>query len=398
MDIPGLDLMPWPAPSALLLLLAWSAAVVVYRTAPHRELNRSLAVVLALEGMVMGFSAGWNQLVESPGLSRALVVLGTMAVAAVPYQYLTFLASAFDVPPVRPFRKAAARRVLGVLSVGAAAAVLARPHWFVTDLYRVPWGTWNFQYRTGGLFLARLQALAAVYGLLAAVWASVRTRPGTVARGRALLVAAAFGIRDTFVAIILVLYPLVRPVPFWGDFIYNPAQGAVYLLYVALLAYGILRSQVLDIELQVKFALTQSVAGGLLAGAFFVLSEALEALMPVEGLIPGLLAAGLVVLALRPIYRLVRRAVERVMPGVERSTVYISSRRAEIYRAALEGAAEDGRVTSAERAILARLREQLGLEDAVARRLETEVATTLQGPPGQEFRAPGAGPPPPQGS
>lgn len=394
MDIPGLVLMPWPVPSALLLLFAWSAAVVVYRTAPHRELNRSLAVVLVLEGMVMGFSAGWNQLVESPGFSHALVVLGTMAVAAAPYQYLTFLGSAFDVPAVRPFRGPVARVVLGILSAGAAAVVLARPHWFVTDLYRVPWGTWNFQYRTGGLFLARLQAVAAIYGLLAAVWASVRTRPGTVARGRALLVASAFGIRDTFVAIILVLYPVVRPIPFWGDFIYNPAQGGVYLLYVSLLAYGILRSQILDIELKVKFALTQSVAGGLLAGSFFVLSEALEALMPVEGLIPGLLAAGLVVLALRPVYRLVRRAVERVMPGVERSSAYITTRRAEIYRAALEGAAEDGRVTSSERAILERLREQLGLEDGVARLLETEVAAAFHGPPGQGFRDLRADPPP----
>lgn len=391
MDIPGLDLMPWPVPSALLLLFAWSAAVVVYRTAPHREVNRSLAVVLVLEGMVMGFSAGWNQLVESPEVSYAIVVLGTMAVAAAPYQYLTFLAAAFDVPPLRPFRGAIARTVLATLSVGAATLVLARPHWFITELYRVEWATWNFQYQSGGLLLTRLQALAAVYGLLAAVWASVRTRPGTVARSRALLVASAFGIRDTFVAIILILYPVVRPIPFWGDFIYNPAQGAVYLLYVSLLTYGILRSQILDIELKVKFALTQSVAGALLAVSFFVLSEIIEALLPVEGLIPGLIAAGLVVLVLRPIYRVVRRLMERLMPGVERSSTYITTRRAEIYRAALEGAAEDGRVTSAERAILERLREQLGLEDSVARLLETEVtAAGLEGAPGQSFRDPKA--------
>ncbi|MEJ2502670.1 MAG: hypothetical protein P8177_05035 [Gemmatimonadota bacterium] len=389
MDIPGIDLMPWPVPSALLLLFAWSAAVVVYRTAPHREVNRSLAVVLVLEGMVMGFSAGWNQLVEGPEVSYVLVVLGTMAVAAAPYQYLAFLASAFDVPPVRPFRGATARTILATLSVATATLVLARPQWFVTELYRVEWGTWNFQYRRGGLFLARLQALAAAYGLLAAVWASVRTPPGTVARGRALLVAMAFGIRDTFVAVILILYPLVRPIPFWGDFIYNPAQGAIYLLYVSLLTYGILRSQILDIELKVKFALTQSVAGALLAVAFFVLSESIEALLPVQGLIPGLLAAGLVVLVLRPIYRVVRGMMERLMPGVERSSAYITTRRAEIYRAALEGAAEDGRITSAEQAILERLREQLGLEDHDARLLEMEVAAAgLPESPHQSFRAP----------
>lgn len=380
--------MPWPAPSALLVVVAWTAAVVVYRTAPHRQLNRSLAVVLVLEGMVMGFSAGWNQLVESPDVSHVIVVIGTMAVAAAPYQYLAFLASAFDVPPVRPFRGTAAQRVLGALSVGAAVLVLVRPQWFITELYRVEWGTWNFQYRSGGLFLARVQALGALYGLLAAVWAWVKTRPGTVARDRARLVASAFGIRDAFVAIILVLYPVVRPIPFWGDFIYNPAQGLVFLVYVSLLAYGILRSQILDIELKVKFALTQSVAGALLAASFFVLSEGIEALLPVEGVIPGLMAAGVVVLVLRPIYWLTRGLMERLMPGVERSSTYISTRRAEIYRAALEGAVEDGRVTSAERAILERLREQLDLEEGVARGLEDEVtAVGLGGSSDQRFRA-----------
>lgn len=392
MDIPGLNLMPWPGPSALLLVVAWGAAAVVYRTAPHRQLNRSLAVVLLLEGMVMGLSAGWNQMLESPDLAHAFVIVGTMAVAAVPYQYLAFLASAFDVPPVKPFQSPGARRLLAASSVAAAALVLARPEWFVTEPYRVEWATWNFQYRSGGLFLARLQAVAAAYGLLSAVWAWIRTRPGTVARDCARLVTTAFGVRDLFVAVILVLYPVIRPIPFWGDFVYNPAQGLVYLVYVSLLAYGILRSQILDIELKVKFALTQSVAGALLATCFFVLSEGIEALLPVEGVVPGLIAAGVVVLVLRPIYWMTRGLMERLMPGVERSSRYISTRRVEIYRAALEGAAEDGRVTSAERAILERLRQQLELDDGVARRLEDEVTTVeLEGSGDQRFRIAEAG-------
>jgi uncharacterized membrane protein YebE (DUF533 family) len=78
------------------------------------------------------------------------------------------------------------------------------------------------------------------------------------------------------------------------------------------------------------------------------------------------------------------------MPGVEPSSTYINTRRAEIYRAALEGAAEDGRVTSTERAILERLREQLGLEDGVARLLEDEVTSVeLRGSTGERFRGAG---------
>ncbi len=373
MGLPWIDLHLWPVPSALLLIGAWLAAAVVYRTAPHRSVNRALARVLLLEGLVMGFSAGWPQMVESRALSYAMATIGTAAVAAVPYQYLAFLGAAIDSPAVAPFRSTRVRWVLNVLSVVAAAFTLLRPSLFITDMYPIDWGTWNFQYRPGGLMLVRLQALGALYGILSALWAYARTNAGTTARSRAALVASAFGIRDVFIAIVLMFYPVLRPIPFWGDFLYNPAQGFVYIVYVALLAYGLLHSQLFEIELRLKFALTQGAAGALLAGSFFLLSELLEALLPVEGIVPGILAAGLVVIALRPLHGVARRAIDRVMPGVARTPAYLGARRAEIYRAALESAIQDGQVTTAERAILSSLREQLGLPSAEATSLEVEI-------------------------
>jgi len=377
MDLPYLDLKLWALPAVLLLFVAWAAALVVYRTAPHRAVNRALARVLLLEGLVMGFSAGWNQMAESASVSLLIAVIGTMAVAAAPYHYLIFLGAALDAPLVRPFRGRRARQLLLALSVLAAGVVLVRPGWFISDLYAPDWATWNFQYRDAGLLLVRLQAFTALFAIGAAVWSWARTPRGSAARSRAVLVAAAFGIRDLYIAIILILYPYLRPVSFWGDFIYNPAQGLVYLVYVSLLAYGLLHSQLFDIELKVKFALTKSAAGALLAGVFFLVSEGIEALLPVEGAMPGLIAAGLVVLALRPLHGLARRLMDRVMPGVERSPEYLEARSFEVYRAALEGAMEDGRVTPAEHAILARLRDQLGLEEVEAGRLEQAVLGRL---------------------
>lgn len=373
MSLPFLDIKLWPLPSALLLVGACVAAVVVYRTAPYRAVNRALARLLVLEGVIMGFSAGWNQMVESEPLSYLLAVIGTAAVAAVPYEYLGFLGAALDAPLTAPFRSKRARRILRSLSLIAAAVVFIAPSLFITDLYRAEWATWNFQYLAGGTLLVRLHAAGALYGLFSALWAYVRTKPGGVARSRALFVASAFGVRDLYIAVVLTLYPVIRPIPFWGDFIYNPGHGIVYVVYLSLLVYGLLHSQLFAIELRVKFALTQSAAGALLAGTFFLLSEIVEALLAIDGLLQGLIAAALVVLVLRPLHRVARRTMDRLMPGVARTPAYLEARRAEIYRAALEGAAQDGRITSAETAILATLRDQLGLDADEATTLEAEV-------------------------
>ena len=56
------------------------------------------------------------------------------------------------------------------------------------------------------------------------------------------------------------------------------------------------------------------------------------------------------------------------MPGVDETAAYLETRKMEVYRAAFEGAVEDGVVTEKERRILTRLRDKLELaeDDAIA--------------------------------
>ena len=61
------------------------------------------------------------------------------------------------------------------------------------------------------------------------------------------------------------------------------------------------------------------------------------------------------------------------MRGVRDTPDYLQSRKHEVYRATLEGALEDGAITTRERKILDRLREQLEIPVAVAERLEQEM-------------------------
>jgi hypothetical protein len=372
LDLPLFDFSWWTTPAALLFMAAVGAAAVVLRTAAYRPLNRALAVVLLLEALTIGLSAGWALMAESPRLSWALGVAGTAGQAALPAAYLAFLGQALPIPMVAPFRDRRVVRALFVLALVAAALVLARPGWFMTDLYEPGWARWNFLYARGGIAVIRAVALTAVFGLIAALVTVARSEPGSTARTSALFYAAAFGVRDLYMGVMMASYPALRPVPFWGDLLYNPGMGVVYLVYIGLLAYGVLYAQMLEIELQLKFALTQSAAGAMLAGVFFVLSEGIEAILPAQGILARLVAAGAVVLALLPLHRVARRVMDRLMRGVERSGDYLDARREEIYRAALESALEDGVISPEERAILTRLRGQLDLDPGRTVALEAE--------------------------
>ena len=140
--------------------------------------------------------------------------------------------------------------------------------------------------------------------------------------------------------------------------------------YVVVLAYGVLRAQLFDIDLKLRFALQQGTVGALIAGAFLVASEVLERLFPVDGMALGLLLAFLVAVLLKPMQAVAHHTANHLVPGIQATPEYLDRRRLTVYKAALEGAYEDGEVTSKERSILRTLREQLGIDEREAVDLE----------------------------
>lgn len=362
---------PWALPGMLTGLLAWTGSVVVLRTAPHRSLNRRLAALLFLEGLWLG--SGIFYLVEDPGVAYHLGVVAVAAMAALPFQYLSFLGVALRTPLTAPFRTRTAFFALAFASAGTALWVILSPSSFITELYSPPWATWNFRFQAYGQTAAQVHGAAALFGLVAALHAWWRTRPGSAARNRAVWFAVAFGTRDLYAGIANVLYPTIRDVPFWGDFVYNAGQTSVYLIYVVLLAYGVLRTQLFDLDLKIKFALEQSTVGAFFAGAFFTGEYVLQLVLPVDGVVLGFLAAAATSLALRPIQGFAERFAGRVMVDVEETEEYIRSRKHTVYSAALEGAVEDGMISDREREILVRLRQELGISTESAHALERDV-------------------------
>jgi hypothetical protein len=307
----------WGVPGTFGFVAAWCCAIVALRTAPKRELNRRLSLILLLEGTFSAGLIGVLFFFENQAIVTAIVTVGMAALFALPFQYLAFLAIALDSPLVVPFRTPVAKNVLNALSVGVATFVFARPELFFSDLYSPGWAPWNFQFVQIGQWAAQFQGIVYLFGLVAALSAFFRTEKGSVARNRAMWFAIAFGFRDIYAGVVQLLYPVIRPVPFWGDFIYNPGQALVFSTYTLLLAYAVLRSQLFDIDLKVKFVLRQSTVVAMIAGGFIVASEVLESLVPVSGTILNIAVAVAILIALRPIHRFALRLTDGLMSDVQ---------------------------------------------------------------------------------
>jgi len=366
----------WSAPGIVVGLIAWAGAITLLRTAPENPVNRRLAAVLFVEGVWMQGTFFFN--VGDEGVFRVLASIAVGGLAAIPFQYLAFLGAALDTPLVRPFRSRLAWALLSLASLIAFLSVVVAPSFFIGELYSPSWATFNFQFATLGTRAAQLHALASVIGLLASLHALLRAPRGTVSRSRAKWFAAAFGIRDLFNASWWMLYPVFRQVQFWGDFLSNIAPMIVALIYISFLTYAVLRVQLFDLDLKLKFAIRQGTVGAVIASGFFVGSEILESVIPVEGTLLGLIVAGIILLLLRPLQSLAERLANRIMRTVQDTADYRDGRKQEVYRATFEGAVVDGVLTDREREILAHVQRKLGIAPEKAEQLEREVASLFK--------------------
>ena len=367
----------WGIPGAFGFVAAWCSTFVALRTAPKRKLNRLLSLILLLEGSYSAGLIGVLFFIDNQAIVYAMVTVGTAALVALPFQYLAFLAIALDSPLVAPFRSRLARIALNVASVSVAILVFAMPQLFFSELYSPGWAPWNFQFVQLGQWAAQFQGTVYLFGLIAALNAFFRTERDSIARNRAIWFAIAFGIRDMYYGVVQLLYPVIRPIPFWGDFIYNPGQALALSAYILLLAYAVLRSQLFDIDLKVKFVLRHSTVVAMIAAGFIVASEILEALVPVSDTTLSIAVAVAILILLRPMHRFALLVTDRLMSGVQNTPEYLDARKNSVYRAALEGAIEDGVATITERRVLERLREELGISPDDAAAVENELASRM---------------------
>lgn len=348
---------PYAVPGFAGGAVAWALAGVVLLAAPGRSQNRRLAFVLFLEGTTALLGGGLVLVTDTVSVAHAAQATAFLAFGVMVLGYVHFLAT-LPSPLTRPLR----RRWVDAALVGA---MLAFALWFLlrTELFLagvVP-GPLSRLVGVGGPLLIPVILVPSVlvffFGLVSAIAMWRTAPPASAARRQGATYALAFTIRD--VAWTVFLFNLfVFPAWWFGPQHFNLVLAAVY----GMLAYGILRHQLFDIDLRIKRGLGRSVVVAAVAAAFFVASETAESLVPVDGRLLGLAAAAVVALAAVPLHRLATRALDRLLPAVTDSKEYRARRKRDVYAAALEELSRDGRLSPADHAQLAALQSKLGLE------------------------------------
>jgi hypothetical protein len=333
---------------------------------------RKLALLLVFEGLTLGSSdASYFFLVSPeeflslyPWISPVQHIIHTFGDCGMLALYPPFLAAALQTRLTRPFGHKNVRIGLLIYSVAVFFVALLAP----------------FKIGIPLLYLS----LTAVF--LFALFASIQAwnQATGMARSRALIFVLAFGFRDICWGFIY----LTGTWEIWTGItlLHQVNLSFGYLIYilgtlvaVPLIAYGILRTQMFDIDLRIRWTIKTSTVGAAVVGLMFVLSETAEALLSEEfGTAGGITGAVLGLLLLPPIKRFAERVASKAMPNTHNTPEYESERKKHVYEEAIiEAMAVDG-ISDKERSLLARLRDSLGISEADALTIESGVVTRLQ--------------------
>ncbi|MBI4394014.1 MAG: hypothetical protein HY556_09505 [Euryarchaeota archaeon] len=353
----------------------WLIAAVIYFARPGRSQNRRLATLLAVEGFGWSGGAGLIYVVDDPAQAYAAQAITTVVLAAIPFLYVAFIAT-LETPLVRPLRNPYVSWALWAGAMLASAFVLVNMSHFVAGVAPVPYSKWESVSGDWGAYGVVGYALVAtsLLGLIAALATWRGAAQGSATRARAAAYAVAFGIRDfnfgiTFSGIQDLLFPEI--VPGFGQAMFE----VVALLSFLVLGYAIVRHQLFDVDLKLKWTIKQSTVATAFIAVFFVVSEVAQSVFQSSlGSIAGIIAAGALVFALAPLQRAADRVASAAMPGVKDTSEYLAYRKVEVYRATVEEILVDRAITEKERSILNRLRDKLELGDDVAKAIERDAA------------------------
>jgi hypothetical protein len=137
-----------------------------------------------------------------------------------------------------------------------------------------------------------------------------------------------------------------------------------------LIAWGILRYQVLDIDVKLRWGLEQSTVASIFIVVFFIVSEGAQEFFGTAASNEwiGIIAAAGLVFFMAPLQRLAERVGARALPDARPAAKMLDVEVRELYEQRLRSAWRDGALTRDERVLLDHLRERLGIpaEDAAA--------------------------------
>ncbi len=166
--------------------------------------------------------------------------------------------------------------------------------------------------------------------------------------------------------------------PFWD--LHSLVYICGTLAAVPLIAYGILRTQLFDIDLRICWTIKQTTVAAALLTFVVLVSEGASAFLSAElGNVAGLLAAAVVMFFLAPLQRFAERVASTAMPNTEYTPEYATFPKMHVYETAVAEARAGGGISAKERSLLNRLRESLGIPECDAAAIERELDARSHG-------------------
>jgi hypothetical protein len=348
-------------------------ALVVVASNPRSRTNQLLGGWLVV-GYGSGFINYLWQMVPDERWSYNLALWNYAQLGAILLLYLAFVGTAIATPLVRSFASRTYLWVALLASAGWVGFVCLDPTAFVTNGARNSLGGWSWSEGTQswiGVFGVAAVVVGA-FAMVAAVQAYARAPAGSTRRMQMASYIAAFAVND-LTWVMLGIIELFVPTSVLLDLIDN----VLTIIFLGLLARALLRYQLFDFDLKVKWTLQRGTVAAIILGVAVVAAQVAQNYLSGEfGWLAGGVAAGVLVFGIKPIERFAERLSDRAMPRTTGTPEYLAQRKHEIYRAALEDSLADGAVTAKERAVLVRLAQNLGIDGNEALRIEGDVLTS----------------------
>ena len=211
-------------------------------------------------------------------------------------------------------------------------------------------------------------------------------------RDRARAFTVAFGVRDvlwtiTFAYWGLAHYDIVGPggaALADGSAEYSILLPLSYqlavILYVPLVAYGVLRVQLFDVDLRIKRTLKRGTVAAAFVATFFIVSESAANFLSSQfGTVLGVLGTGALMFFLDPLQRAAERLSNAAMPNTVDTPEYETFRKLQVYDSAIHAALEDGHISERQRRVLDSMIASMGIDAGTARRMEIDALAALDG-------------------
>ena len=361
-------------------IIAWGFALYVLVVAPPTRGARFLVAMLIADGLAVITSYNnlsyLNPMLEAVGLPGIPGVIHQVSDWAVVAIYLPFLGMTLSSPLVTPLRNPIVSRFILFGGLAFALVIPFLPE-DVRRGFNVPF------------YIVICIVLA--WGFAGAVhtWYIAST---DAERERARAFTFAFGARDvlwtmTFGYFILVYYGLIGPGVEQlraGSTVFSILLPLFYelavIIYVPLVAYGVLRVQLFDIDLRIKRTLKRGTVAAAFVATFFVISElAGNYLSSQFGTVLGVLGTGALVFFLDPLQRAAEKLSNAAMPNTVDTPEYESFRKLQVYDSAVRAALEDGHISKRQRRVLDSMIESMGIDRNVAERMEEDTLAALSG-------------------